>query len=118
MSGRSRHLPEEVRNKAQEERQAADEDVKKLTDLPDIQGGERWDHPVGHSGTRHAWLVSVAMVACFLLAAGGFTFGPRVLLWIGVGLFAALGIYSLASRAWTDYVHHTGQGPDDIRDQE
>lgn len=107
MAERTRNATEPVRNKAQEEREAADGDVKQFTDTADVLGGERWAHPAGHSGTRHAWAVSFAMVAAFLLAGGGMTFGPRVLLWIGAGLFIVLGVYSLATHAWTDYVRDT-----------
>lgn len=63
------------------------------------QAGE----PKGHGGTRRSWSVSLAMVAAFLLAGAGMTFGPHVLLWVGVGLFVLLGVYSLAARTWTDH---------------
>lgn len=123
MSGRNRHTLEEVhseavRNKAQEERKAADEDVKRFADTADVEGGESWAEATGHSGTRHAWAVSISMVASFLLAGAGLTFGPRVLLWVGVGLFVALAVYSVATRSWTDYVRETGQGADDIGDDD
>ena len=109
MSGRTRNTTEHVRNKAQEERQAAGDDTKRFTDTPEVSGGESWQETTGHSGTRHAWAVSLAMVASFLLAGAGITFGPRVLLWIGVGLFVALAVYSLAARSWTDYVRDSAQ---------
>ncbi|HEX4790088.1 MAG TPA: hypothetical protein VH372_16600 [Actinospica sp.] len=112
MSEDDLHPTERVRNKAQEEREASDKDVKKLTDTPDIRGGETWENATGHSGTKHAWAISTAMIAAALLAAGGMTFGPHVLLWIGVGLFVVLGVYGFATRAWTDYVHEPDQGPD------
>lgn len=114
MSGRNRDAFEPVRNKAQEERQASDEEVKRLTDTPEAQGGESWAEASGHSGTRRAWAISLALVASFLLGAAGLTFGPRVLLWVGVGLFAALAVYSLAGRVWTDYVRDTRREPDDL----
>ena len=63
----------------------------------------RAGEPEGHGGTRHSWSVSLAMVAAFLLAGAGMTFGPRVLLWVGVGLFVLLGLYSLAAHTWTDH---------------
>jgi hypothetical protein len=110
MSQHDLHGTDRVRNKAQEERAAADKDVKKLTDTADVRGGETWEDATGHSGTKHAWAISLAMVASALLAAGGMTFGPRVLLWVGVGLFVALGLYSVATRAWTDYVHDSDDG--------
>ncbi|HEX4791500.1 MAG TPA: hypothetical protein VH372_23760 [Actinospica sp.] len=96
---------EKVRNKAQEERHAVGRDLKKLADTASVE--ETWEHASGHSGTRRAWAVSIGMVAAFLLAAGGMTFGPRVLQWVGVGGFVVLGVYSLAARTWTDYVHDT-----------
>lgn len=99
-------------NTAQEERRAADQDAKKVTDTAQLGGGETWEHPSGHSGTRRSWLVSVAMIATFLLAGGGLTFGPRVLLWVGVGLFAALGVYSLAGHTWTDQDSRERPGAD------
>jgi hypothetical protein len=102
MSGANRDQVDEIRNKAKEEHAAADEDVKPFTDTSDVAGGESWAGATGHSGTRHAWAVSLAMVASFLLGAGGLAFGPRVLLWVGVGLFVALSVYSLSRRVWTD----------------
>jgi hypothetical protein len=59
--------------------------------------------PKGHGGTPRSWSVSLAMVAAFLLAGAGMTFGPRALLWVGVALFVVLGAYSLAARTWTDH---------------
>jgi hypothetical protein len=102
------------RNQAQEERGAAGEDRKRFTDAPEISGGEKWEEPSGHSGTRHAWSVSLAMVASFLLAGVGMTFGPRVLLWIGIGLFCALGVYSLATHAWSDLTSRRARGGTDV----
>ena len=74
-------------------------------------GSETAQRAPSHSGTCRAWAVSLAMVASFLLAAAGMTFGPRTLLWIGVGLFGAFGIYSLAAHAWTDYVRDHRRSP-------
>lgn len=108
MSDRTRQPTGPLRNKAQEEHGAADSETKVFTDTPDIPE-ETWANPSGHSGTRHAWAISLGMVASFLLAAGGFTFGPRVLLWIGIGLFVALGVYGFARSAWTDYVRDPKQ---------
>jgi peptidoglycan/LPS O-acetylase OafA/YrhL len=107
MTERTGYANEPVRNKAQEEREADSQDPKPFTDTPQLEGGETetWEQSTGHSGTRHAWTVSLAMVASFLLAGAGMTFGPRLLLWIGAGLFVVLGIYSLATHAWTDYAH-------------
>jgi hypothetical protein len=105
------HSTGPVRNKAQEERHAADEDIKRFTDTADVLGGETWEYPTGHSGTRSSWAVSLAMVGSFLLAGAGMTFGPRVLLWIGAGLFVALGVYSFAAHTWTDYTHDPQQRP-------
>lgn len=81
---------------------------------PDAAAAETWEQTTGYSGTLRAWAVSLAMVASFLLAAGGMTFGPRSLLWIGVGLFCALGVYSLAAHAWTDHVRDHHQHSHDI----
>ncbi|WP_157436065.1 hypothetical protein [Actinospica robiniae] len=50
------------------------------------------------------------MLASFLLAGEGLAFGPRVLLWIGVGLFVALCVGGFAMRAWTDYVADRAEG--------
>jgi hypothetical protein len=105
MSERTGYANEPVRNKAQEEREADGADPKPFTDTSEIEGGETWERSTGHSGTRHAWAVSLAMVASFLLAGAGMTFGPRLLLWIGAGLFVVLGVYSLTAHAWTDYAH-------------
>lgn len=105
MAGFTRYATDWVRNKAHEDRSAHPKDVERVTDPPDVRDGETWEEPTGHSSTRHAWTVSLAMVAAFLLGGAGFTFGPRVLLWVGVGLFVALGVYSLAAHAWTDYDH-------------
>jgi hypothetical protein len=91
------------RNRAREERGAGVRDVKRLADTAQIEGGDRWDRPSGHSGTRRAWVVSLAILACVLLAAGGMTFGPRLLLWVGAGLAVVLGAYSLVARVWSDY---------------
>jgi hypothetical protein len=102
---------ESGRNQAQEERGAADTNTKKFTDTPEISGGEKWQEPSGPSGTRRAWTVSLAMVASFLLGGVGMTFGPRLLLWIGIGLFAVLGVYSLVAHSWSDFtVRGTHEG--------
>jgi hypothetical protein len=106
-TGYANEANEPVRNKAQDEREADGDDPKPFSDTPEIEGGETWEQSTGHSGTRHSWAVSLAMVASFLLAGAGMTFGPRVLLWIGAGLFVVLGIYSLATHAWTDYARDT-----------
>lgn len=96
-------MAENTRNKAQIERGAEDEDVKRFADVAQIDTGETWEKAHGHSGTRRSWIVSLTMVASLLLAAGGFTFGPRILLWIGVGCAVALGGYSLIAHVWSDY---------------
>lgn len=103
MSGQTRETTETVRNKAQEEREAAGEETKSFTDTPQLADGETWENATGHSGTRRAWVVSLAMVASFLIGGVGMTLGPRVLLWIGAGLFVLLAVYSLAAHTWTDY---------------
>lgn len=94
---------ERARNIAQEERGVAGDDLKRVADTAQIGVGETWGESHGHSGTRRAWIVSIAIVCSILLAGGGFTFGPRVLLWIGVGCAVALGGYSLIGRVWSDY---------------
>lgn len=104
MAGRNRNGAGPTRNKAQEERAAADEEPKKFADTAQLGEPETWAHPAGHSGTRRAWVISIGMLAAFLLAGGGFTFGPRVLLWVGVAVFVVLGVLSFAIRVWTDYV--------------
>lgn len=103
MSGHTDSAGEPVRNKAQEDRSADGGDVKRVTDTPAVEGGETWENASGHSGTRHSWSVSLAMVAAFLLGGAGMTFGPRALLWVGVAVFVLLGVYSLAAHTWTDY---------------
>lgn len=92
-----------VRNQAQEERGAAGHEQKTFTDTPQVGGGEKWSEPSGHSGTRRAWALSLAMLASFILGGVGITFGPRMLLWIGSGLFVVLGAYSLTTHAWSDF---------------
>lgn len=102
-------------NKAQQEHAAADEEPKRFVDTADFADKETWAHPVGHSGTRRAWALSLGMLAAFLLAGGGFTFGPRVLLWVGVAVFVALGLLSFGIRVWTDYVRDKRGLPPDSR---
>jgi hypothetical protein len=116
MSRRSRDADGPARNKAQEERQAADQDVERLADAPELAPGETRGRSSDHGGTRHAWAVSLAMVASFLLGAAGMTFGPRALLWLGVGLFVLLGCYSVAMHIWTDYVRVTHHSPERTRE--
>jgi hypothetical protein len=116
-TGYTTYATEPARNQAQEEREADDQDTKRFTDTPEVLGGETWQHASGHSGTRRAWTVSLAMVASFLLAGGGMTFGPRALLWIGIGLFAALGVYSLAAHTWTDYARAPQRSPEATEDR-
>ncbi|HET9172379.1 MAG TPA: hypothetical protein VFN97_23330 [Actinospica sp.] len=96
-------MSEKARNRAQLERGAEGKDAKRLADVARIGVAETWEETHGHSGTRRAWIVSLAIVASLLLAAGGFTFGPRILLWIGVGCAVALGVYSLVGRIWSDF---------------
>ena len=103
MSRQSASINESGHNQAQEERGAAGTDTKTFTDTPEISGGEKWQESSGHSGTRRAWTVSLALVASFLLGAVGMTFGPRLLLWIGIGLFVVLGVYSLVAHSWSDF---------------
>lgn len=103
MSVHSASTREPVRNQAQEERGAAAEERKSFTDTPQIRGGETWSAPSGHSGTRRAWAVSAALLVSFVLGGVGMTFGPRLLLWIGSGLFVAFGVYSLATHSWSDF---------------
>jgi Flp pilus assembly protein TadB len=117
MSGRTEHSSEQVRNQAQQERAAADEDRKKFADTADFADKETWGHPAGHSGTRRAWAVSTGMLASFLLAGAGLTFGPRVLLWIGIGLFVVLGALGFTVRVWTDYVREKKRIPADQADR-
>lgn len=81
----------------------ADEAEKTFADTARIGSGETWSESHGHSGTRRAWFVSLALVASVALAGCGLTFAPRFLLWVGVGCAAALGVYSLAARVWSDY---------------
>lgn len=97
-----------MRNKAQEEHDVADDEPKQLTDTPNLLEDETWGHPRGHSGTRRAWAVSLCMLVAFLLGAGGLTFGPRVLLWTGAGLFVVLTVYGLATHTWTDFSREPG----------
>ena len=97
------HLPENTRNAAQEARQVADDEVKRVADVPSVRGGETWGSATGHSGTHAAWGVSGVILAGFLLGAFGFTIGPRVLLWIGVGIIVVAGAYGLITHAWSDY---------------
>lgn len=100
------------RDEPREELGALAEDAEKLTAAARTDDGESDTsrRATDHGGTLRAWAVSLAMVASFLLAAAGMTFGPRTLLWIGVGLFCAFGVYSLATHAWTDYVRDHRRG--------
>ncbi|MBR7829127.1 hypothetical protein KDK95_22660 [Actinospica sp. MGRD01-02] len=104
MTGHTRHTTGPLRNKAQEERAVEGSEIKKIADTPSLADQETWDAPLGHSGTRRAWALSLSMLAAFILGAIGLTVGPRVLLWIGVAAFVLLGAFSLATRTWTDYV--------------
>jgi hypothetical protein len=65
MGLQSRDAAGPARNKAQEERQAADQGVERLADAPELATGETRERPFGHSGTRHAWTVSLALVVPF-----------------------------------------------------
>jgi hypothetical protein len=112
MSGRTKYPSGPARNKAQEERAAADEHTKSLADTPDLGGRETWAHPAGHSGTRRTWAISLGMLASFVLAAGGLTFGPLALLWIGIALFVVLGAYSVKTHAWSDFVREKRRLPE------
>lgn len=96
-------MSDKARNRAQLERGAEPGDEKRLADVARIDVGETWERSHGHSGTKRAWIVSFATLASVLLAAGGFTFGPRVLLWIGVGCAVVILAYSLFAHVWTDY---------------
>lgn len=112
MTGRTQHLSDPVRNKAQEERAVADDEPKRLADTADLADKETWAHPSGHSGTHRAWLITVGMLASFGLGAAGLASGPRVLLWIGIALFVVLAVYSVSVRAWSDYVRERRELPD------
>lgn len=91
------------RNRAQQERHAADDERKRLTDTPDLRGGEKWSQARGHSGTRRAWLTSVLVLAGVALAAAGLASGLHVMLWIGIGVVLVTAAYSVAANVWTDY---------------
>ena len=97
------HMPESSHNAAQEARQASDDEVKRLADVPSVHGGETWGNASGHSGTHSAWFVSGLILAGFILGAFGFTVGPQVLLWIGVGVIVVVGAYGMLTHAWSDY---------------
>lgn len=43
-------------------------------------------------------------LASFVLAAGGLTFGPLPLLWIGIALFVVLAVCSVKMNVWSDFV--------------
>lgn len=103
MTGHTRQTTGPLRNKAQEERAAAGSDVKRLADHASLADEETWEAPLGHSGTRRAWTLTLCMLAAFILGAFGLTTGPRVLLWIGVAAFVLLGAFSVWTRTWTDY---------------
>jgi len=114
----SLHLPGSARNTAQEARQAADDEVKRLADVPSVQGGETWGNASGHSGTHAAWFVTGVILAGFVLGGVGFTFGPHALIWFGVAVVVLAGGYGVLTRAWSDYrvVRETdpaevGEGP-------
>jgi hypothetical protein len=103
MPRETRYASDPVRAGAEEDRSASAEQAARAG----ADGSGREDAgraPGRRSAARHAWGVSLAMVAAFVLAAVGITFGPRELLWAGVGLFFALGVYSLVSHTWTHYV--------------
>lgn len=99
----SMHLPESTHNTAQEARQAADDEVKRVADVPSVHGGETWGNASGHSGTHAAWFVTGVILAGFVLGGVGLTFGPRVLLWCGVAVVVLAGAYGAVTRAWSDY---------------
>jgi hypothetical protein len=70
ISGEIDEKSEGLRNKTQEERTARDGKTKKLANTPQMAGDETWENPSGHSGTRRAWAVSVAMIGS---GVGGFS---------------------------------------------
>jgi hypothetical protein len=92
-----------ARNTAQTERKAGDDEVKKIADTANVQGGETWGNASGHSGTRAAWYASGGVVAGFLLVAFGMTVGPRLLIWIGIGVIVLVGAFGMATHVWSDY---------------
>jgi hypothetical protein len=104
-SGRSPDEAEPHRpvNRAQAERHASDQDIKRVADMPSIRGGEKWAEAKGHSGTRRAWVLSVLVLVGAVLIAFGMTVGPFLLVWIGIAAVVLAGGYSLVSRTWSDY---------------
>ena len=94
---------ENAYNAAQEAREAADDEIKKIADVPSVHGGETWGNASGHSGTHTAWLSSGAIITGFILGGVGFTVGPRLLIWIGVAVVLFVGVFSVVTHAWSDY---------------
>lgn len=92
----------------------ADDEVKRLADVPSVRGGETWGNASGHSGTRAAWFLVGAILAGFVLAGVGITVGPRLLIWMGAADVVLLGAFGMITHAWSDYRPH--QHSDDERD--
>lgn len=90
-------------NAAQTQRKVGDDEVKTLADTANVQGGETWGNASGHSGTRAAWYASGGVVAGCLLVAFGMTAGPRLLVWIGIGVIVLVGALGMATHVWSDY---------------
>jgi hypothetical protein len=90
-------------NTAQSQRNVGDDEVKKIADTANVQGGETWGNASGNSGTRAAWSASGGVVAGALLVAFGMTVGPRLLVWIGIGVIVLVGALGMATHAWSDY---------------
>lgn len=57
----------------------------------------------GVSGTYRGWLATAVVLLGFVLGGTGLTFGPRVLLWIGIGVIVAGGGAGLFTHAWSDF---------------
>ena len=97
-------------NVAQRQRKAADAEVKRFADTANVRGGETWGNASGHSGTRAAWIASGVIVAGFILGGVGLTVGPRLLIWIGVGIIVVVGAFGLATHVWSDYLPESEVG--------
>ena len=99
----STYLPETTHNAAQEARQAAGDEVKRIADVPSVHGGETWANASGHSGTRAAWFATGAILAGFVLGGVGLTVGPRLVIWIGVAVVVIVAVFGTMTHVWSDY---------------
>ncbi|MBS2961424.1 hypothetical protein KGA66_00100 [Actinocrinis puniceicyclus] len=109
--GQAGETGREIHNVAQRAHGAQGHE-KKLADSANVLGGETWENSVGHSGTRAGYIASGIVVAGFILGGVGLTVGPRVLIWIAVGIVVLTGIIGMLTHVWSDYRYEM-PAPDD-----